>query len=884
MQNKDCSSCPSHFFKNAFLALVFLFVFNVQAFGQFVHPGISHKLSDLQRMKAMIDAGVEPWATSFQNLSSMGRAQHDFPVDVLIDHGPEFLEEFNDQTDNYTINDSTTAYLNALMWFFTEDPRHAEKAIEVFNTYNRFRRNTEIPLVSGRVVRLIEAAEIIRHTYDGWDPADIQAFEDMLVFPGYSNTTAPQAAIDSRDVSFYWTVYNGDPARIGNQGLSAIRLMMAMGIFMDNERMYDRAVRMLRGQPHRFDDLPFPSGPAVNGDQQVTCEFYEQHDLDGFLTNIPDFGYNEVMGHYIHENGQSQEADRDQSHPIGGISTIVGMSEIAWNQGDDVYSNLDNRPLLGLEYHVRYNLSIDQLFADQQLPWEPTVESGEFFQRPLRNGRRVALKINPGVNCDQNNVTRGDSNFYPIYELPLAHYRDRIGLPSDDYKWLQRGHDFHVAQIGVEGITSTIQLPLFGSLFYRRVSPGDPISGFDSDGLPQYAMNELPMTIEAENFDFFTEVAAQRASFDNTFLNQGFTYRFDSSSDVFQSTGGGHHVGNTASGEYLTYTISVPETGVYEIQVRASASNNASSVMFSVDGVDATGQVAVPNTGGSQDWEIFTAGQEITLTQGVHQLRVDTFGSFNLDNFTIAEVVPLSVDLSVATGNSSTAPRVSSSDLAQTAFLSSSAVSFQQLGSEHPFLFNGQIGNEDGDSNDNGEVRLVPGDSVTINFDTSVNTAGYDITQIDSVFGWNTLANGRSNQGYSIRFDLVDGSSVEEPGQHWNPNSPAFFWTTVSFTDASGGVILSGVESITFQFTQGSNAGGSGRFVVAREFDIFGTPTAGGAVLGDSNQDGIVNFLDISAFVEVLQSGVYLEEADCNQDGAVDFQDIPAFIAILIGQ
>ena len=234
-----------------------------------------------------------------------------------------------------------------------------------------------------------------------------------------------------------------------------------------------------------------------------------------------------------------------------------------------------------------------------------------------------------------------------------------------------------------------------------------------------------------------------------------------------------------------------------------------------------------------------------------------------------------SVDLSVAPGIAIFAPRVSNNDLAQTAFLSSSS-------SLHDELFNGQVGNDDADTNDAGEIRLSRNNLVTINFDTSVNTAGYDITQIDSVFGWDVASGGRANQGYSIRFDLVDGSSIEEPGQHWQPNNPVpFYWTTVSFTAASGGVIVSGVESITFQITEEANAGG---FVIAREIDIFGAPTAGQVLLGDANQDGTVDFLDIATFVEFLQSGVYLAEADCNQDGAVDFSDIPELISILVSQ
>ena len=55
-------------------------------------------------------------------------------------------------------------------------------------------------------------------------------------------------------------------------------------------------------------------------------------------------------------------------------------------------------------------------------------------------------------------------------------------------------------------------------------------------------------------------------------------------------------------------------------------------------------------------------------------------------------------------------------------------------------------------------------------------------------------------------------------------------------------------------------------------------------VLGDVNQDGVVDFADIPVFIELLQSqtGSSLPEADCNQDGVLDFADIPAFIEILM--
>ena len=54
-------------------------------------------------------------------------------------------------------------------------------------------------------------------------------------------------------------------------------------------------------------------------------------------------------------------------------------------------------------------------------------------------------------------------------------------------------------------------------------------------------------------------------------------------------------------------------------------------------------------------------------------------------------------------------------------------------------------------------------------------------------------------------------------------------------------------------------------------------------VLGDSNLDGVVNFLDISPFINFIFYG-YQTESDINEDGIVDFFDIAPFIRLLSGQ
>ena len=52
-------------------------------------------------------------------------------------------------------------------------------------------------------------------------------------------------------------------------------------------------------------------------------------------------------------------------------------------------------------------------------------------------------------------------------------------------------------------------------------------------------------------------------------------------------------------------------------------------------------------------------------------------------------------------------------------------------------------------------------------------------------------------------------------------------------------------------------------------------------LLGDVNQDGVVDFLDISPFIVVLSTGGFQAEADIDQNGVVDFLDISPFITII---
>ena len=205
-------------------------------------------------------------------------------------------------------------------------------------------------------------------------------------------------------------------------------------------------------------------------------------------------------------------------------------------------------------------------------------------------------------------------------------------------------------------------------------------------------------------------------------------------------------------------------------------------------------------------------------------------------------------DMLVQTSKSVTnaPPSFSANDLAQTHYLESSATGPDEIATLHALMFDGVIG--DGSSGTGGPgIRMYSANTFTVTFDTSENSNGFNITQIDSIFGWNIPSNGRSNQGFEILLAFVDGTTNTLAGPaHWEPNSPAEFWTKVSFVMDGGGILDSatvvtngvafagsgvratGVRAVTFNITEDANAGG---VVVGREVDIFGVPSLTGTIL-----------------------------------------------------
>ncbi|MFI1072829.1 alginate lyase family protein [Streptomyces puniciscabiei] len=151
----------------------------------------------------------------------------------------------------------------------------------------------------------------------GYDAFDLAAFQDMIVGVFYPLDNSFLTHHNDACITNYWA----------NWDLCNMASVMAIGILTDDAATYDQAV------------TSFTSG-AGNGSIEHAVP-YLYTDADGYAL------------------GQWQESGRDQGHTIMGMGQMGALCEMAWNQGDDLYS-YDNRKFFkAAQYVAKYNTGQD---------------------------------------------------------------------------------------------------------------------------------------------------------------------------------------------------------------------------------------------------------------------------------------------------------------------------------------------------------------------------------------------------------------------------------------------------------------------------------------------------------------------------------------------
>jgi endoglucanase len=143
----------------------------------------------------------------------------------------------------------------------------------------------------------------------------------------------------------------------------------------------------------------------------------------------------------------------------------------------------------------------------------------------------------------------------------------------------------------------------------------------------------IPGTIQAENFDIGGEGLAYH---DSDATNNGTQYRLSDGVDIEATTdaGGGYDIGWTFAGEWMQYMVNVTEAGTYTLQARVASILSGQTFYITMDGVNISGTMTVPNTGGYQIWQTISVTTPI-LSAGQHKMRiVETTGGYNFNYVT----------------------------------------------------------------------------------------------------------------------------------------------------------------------------------------------------------------------------------------------------------
>jgi len=129
----------------------------------------------------------------------------------------------------------------------------------------------------------------------------------------------------------------------------------------------------------------------------------------------------------------------------------------------------------------------------------------------------------------------------------------------------------------------------------------------------------LPGTIQGEHFD---NGGPDVAYHDLTAGNSGGAFRStDVDLEATSDAGSGYNVGWIGAGEWLQYTVDASITASYTLTARVANTAAGGLIHVEVDGIDVTGPVPIPDTGGWQTWTN-VAKPGIRFSAGLHVVRV----------------------------------------------------------------------------------------------------------------------------------------------------------------------------------------------------------------------------------------------------------------------
>lgn len=299
--------------KKLFLVVAMFFVTAISALAQreFKHPGGILSGADLERIKTHVNAGDEPWASCWKELQADRLAKSTWTASPSEEIG-------GGGTRQRAAEDGYAAMLNAIEWHVTGKKAHADCASKILTAWGHKLKTASAELFQYPSRAMIAAAEMLRYSdgtfYEGWAENDRAVFMDKVrtvMYPSCQRFCTYQYSHPS------WYT----PAAL---------VVLSAGVLLDEPAMYQEGYDLMLNTDH----------------------------------------WGTMFGGSIDPSGQMREMGRDNVHGGLTLGDITQACLWAWNQGDDLFAEGDNRLLKGMEYWCRYNT------GHTDTPFEPTDCSG----------------------------------------------------------------------------------------------------------------------------------------------------------------------------------------------------------------------------------------------------------------------------------------------------------------------------------------------------------------------------------------------------------------------------------------------------------------------------------------------------------------------------
>lgn len=329
----------------------------------FRHPGGLHTAKDFERIRAQIAANNKDVTAAYNILKESFFAQS--TTGTVAD---EYVIRGGGVGENYIncARAATTAYQNGLRWQIEGNRECAKNAVDVLMTWARTMKgiggDSNYALAAGLYgYEFAQAAELVRD-YDGWSEEDFNIFRRWMIDKWYSSASG---FLRGRNGTWQGIVAGERPGHYwSNWGLCNALCVLSIGILCDDVFIYNQGLSFLK----------YDQTGLFNRNKENTTGPIYNHLCNEFWGGLIPVVHNDERGAYG-KLGQMQESGRDQGHANMALGLAVDCAQTVWNQGDDLYSYMDNRLAAGIEWQAAWNLSYNEEEGKNEidLPWTEYV-------------------------------------------------------------------------------------------------------------------------------------------------------------------------------------------------------------------------------------------------------------------------------------------------------------------------------------------------------------------------------------------------------------------------------------------------------------------------------------------------------------------------------